>query len=142
MKLKTSFLAFLFNYILIVLCILAILLINHYYKPSFSRIDLPLIIMLAITIALFFLVDEIVYRRLFTYEIDENGIKQSFKLFSKKEIFIPYQNVSGVKLEKNLIERILKIGSIYIESSTEKIMIKGIKNPENAYKEILEKIKK
>ncbi|MEM5815013.1 MAG: PH domain-containing protein [Candidatus Aenigmatarchaeota archaeon] len=137
MKIKTSYLGFLFNYFLIFFASIIILIIYSNSENLLSRPNIYLFIFIITLFILFTLIDEIIYRRLFTYYIEENGVKESFTFIFKREKFVPYQNISSVKLKKGFWERILNLGSIEIETSTEKLIIRGISNPEKVYQEII-----
>jgi len=139
MEIKTSYLSFLLNYILIFLGIFSIFLIYVYFGNPFSNFSIITIIVLIIIFAIFLLIDEIIYKRLYTYEIGKTGIMEKFKFISKKEKFISYQNTTEVNLTKSFIDRILNIGDIEVISTNAKIVIRGVKNPEKIYQEIVSK---
>jgi len=140
---KSSLASQAFEIVLISLVFLILLLLTLAYdidplKLSFSSIFWYILLAIGIII-----LDEIVVRRLYTYEIDKSGIKETFTLFSKKETFIPYNNITKIGLRKSFFGRILNYGDIEIlSSSTTKIVLKGIRNPENVYQKIKEMFEK
>lgn len=82
-------------------------------------------------------------RKLYTYEIDNAGIKETFVFFSKRETFIPYNNIIKIDLRKSFFGRMLNYGDIEVlSSSATKIVLKGIRNPENVYRKIKEMFEK
>lgn len=141
MKLKTSYLSFLFNYLLIFLGLFAIIVIFVYLGNPFSNFTIITLLPIAIILGILLLIEEIVYQRLRTYEINKSGIIERFVFFSKKEKFIPYQNISEINLKKNVIERLLNIGNLEIVALNGNITIRGIRNPEKIYKQIISRTK-
>jgi len=90
-----------------------------------------------------FILNEIIVKRLYVYEIEKAGIKESFALISKKEVLIPYSNITRIDLRKSSLGRILNYGDIEISSSaSSRIIIRGVRNPEYVYKKIKEMIEK
>ncbi|MEM5875254.1 MAG: PH domain-containing protein [Candidatus Aenigmatarchaeota archaeon] len=139
MEVKASYLSFLINYILIILGVFAISLIYFSFGNPFYNFNLTTIVTTIIILGIILLIDEIFYRRLYTYEIGKNGIMEKFKFISKKEKFISYQNITEVNLSKNFLDRILNIGNIEVIATNAKIILKGVKNPEKIYQEIVSK---
>jgi uncharacterized membrane protein YdbT with pleckstrin-like domain len=146
MILKSSLISQAFEIILIslILLILSILIFGYGINPL--KVSIGSIFWYALLAIGFIILDEIVLHKLYIYEIDNAGIKEKFTLFSKRETFIPYHNIIKIDLKKSFFGRMLNYGDIEIlSSSATKIVLKGIKNPENVYqqiKEIFEKHKK
>jgi len=146
MILKSSLISQTFEIILIslILLILSILILGYGVNPL--KVSIGSIFWYALLAIGFIIFDEIVLHKLYTYEIDDAGIKEIFILFSKRETFIPYNNIIKIDLKKSFFGRMLNYGDIEIlSSSATKIVLKGIKNPENVYqqiKEMFEKYKK
>lgn len=137
MEVKTSYLSFIFNYILIFLGVIAIILLLGNSNIDFSKPNLYFFTIIIILLGILSLINEIIYKRLFTYQINEKGVTEIFKFIQKRENFIPYQNISNVKLHKNFLGVILDIGNVEIESTKERISIRGVRSPEKIYQEIL-----
>ena len=146
MILKSSLISQTFEIILIslILLMLSILILGYGVNPL--KVSIGSIFWYALLAIGFIIFDEIVLHKLYTYEIDDAGIKEIFILFSKRETFIPYNNIIKIDLKKSFFGRMLNYGDIEIlSSSATKIVLKGIKNPENVYqqiKEMFEKYKK
>jgi len=143
MIIKSSLISQAFEIVLISLIFLILMILTLAYNINLLKLSFSSIfwyILLAIGIII---LDEIVVRRLYTYEIDNSGIKETFTFFSKKETFIPYNNITKIGLNKSFFGRILNYGDIEIlSSSATKIVLKGIRNPENVYQKIKEMFEK
>ena len=143
MIIKSSLISQAFEIVLISLIFLILMILTLAYNINLLKLSFSSIfwyILLAIGIII---LDEIVVRRLYTYEIDNSGIKETFTFFSKKETFIPYNNITKIGLSKSFFGRILNYGDIEIlSSSATKIVLKGIRNPENVYQKIKEMFEK
>jgi uncharacterized membrane protein YdbT with pleckstrin-like domain len=143
MILKSSLISQTFEIILIslILLILSILILGYGINPL--KVSIGSIFWYALLAIGFIILDEIALRKLYTYEIDYAGIKETFTLFSKRETFIPYHNIIKIDLKKSFFGRMLNYGDIEIlSSSATKIVLKGIKNPENVYQQIKEMFEK
>ena len=143
MMLKSSLISQAFEIILIslILLILSILILGYGVNPL--KVSIGSIFWYAILAIGFIILEEIVLRKLYTYEIDDAGIKEIFILFSKRETFIPYHNIIKIDLKKSFFGRMLNYGDIEIlSSSATKIVLRGIKNPENVYQQIKEMFEK
>ncbi len=142
MKIKPSIISEIFNLFLIFLIFLILFLLFTNFKVSLLSITPLSIFSYALILIAIFLMDEIIMKILYTYEIDEAGIKETFVLFSKKETFIPYPNIMKINLYKSFFGRLLNYGNIIINASGEKeIVMKGIRKPEEIYENIRKKIK-
>jgi len=60
-----------------------------------------------------------IYRLSFRYEVDEDGIKIRFGVFSNNEISLPYETITEVHLSQNFFEKVLKIGNIITLTPTQ-----------------------
>jgi len=143
MIIKSSLISQSFEIILIslILLILSILIFGYGINPL--KISIGSIFWYALLAIGFIILDEIVLRKLYIYEIDNAGIKETFTLFSKRETFIPYHNIIKIDLKKSFFGRMLNYGDIEIlSSSATKIVLRGIKNPENVYQQIKEMFEK
>lgn len=127
----------LLNIFLIILTFIILILMNlnyHVNLLTFSFLSLLYFLLIAIVLIL---LNEIIIRKLYVYEIEEKGIRESFSLFSKREVFIPYSNITKLELKKSFVGRLLNYGDIeVVSSSSNKIILKGIKNPETILKKI------
>jgi len=143
MKIKSSLLSQIFEIILISLIFLILFILTFAYDANPLNFSISSILWYGLLVVGFIIIDEIVMRKLYTYEIDDTGVKERFVLFSKKETFIPYNNIIKVDMKKSFFGRILNYGDIEIlSSSATKIVLKGIRSPENVYQKIKEMFEK
>jgi len=135
-KLKISRVSFIVNYIL------GIFLLSYLFVSG-AAIKLPQIINIffIMLILLFFLEPESIISY-YTYFMDPDNITEIRGILTKNQISIPYRSISGEKLRKSLVGRIFNYGSIIIASANNEINIRGIKNPEQLYRMIEEKLTK
>jgi uncharacterized membrane protein YdbT with pleckstrin-like domain len=135
-KLKRSRLSFIGNYIL------GFFLLSYLFLSG-AVIGLPQIftVFFIMLILLFFLEPEaiILYH---TYFVDPDNITEIKGILTKTQVSIPYRSISGEKLSKSFIGRILNYGSIIINSPNNEINIKGIRDPEKLYRMIEAKLTK
>ncbi|MGC9058899.1 MAG: PH domain-containing protein [Candidatus Aenigmatarchaeota archaeon] len=142
MRIKPSIISEMLNLILISLIGIILLLLFISFKVNLFTITPLSIFSYVLIIIAFILIDEILIKLLYTYEIEEDGIREIFVLFSKKETFIPYPNIMKVNLYKSFWGRLLNYGNIIIYGSGEKeIVIRGIRKPEEIYETIKNKTK-
>jgi membrane protein YdbS with pleckstrin-like domain len=140
MKFKSSIVSQLFEIILILLINIILFILLFAYNTNLTKISFASIFWYILLIIEFFVIDEIIIRNIYTYEISESGVKESFVLFSKKETFIPYTSIMKLELKKSFFGRIFKYGDIEISSTaSSKIVMKGVKNPEKIFMKIKEK---
>lgn len=139
MEVKTSYRAFMLNYILLSLIFLILLILWMNFRLDFTKFSFYSILAIVLIIVALILIDEIFYQRIFKHRIEEKGVAESFVFVIKREKFIPFNNITNVRLERRFFDRILGIGNIEIESSGEKIKIRGIKDPEKFYEEIIKR---
>jgi uncharacterized membrane protein YdbT with pleckstrin-like domain len=143
MKIKSSLLSQIFEIILISLIFLILFILTFAYDANPLNFSISSILWYGLLVVGFIIIDEIVMRKLYTYEIGDTGVKERFVLFSKKETFIPYNNIIKVDMKKSFFGRILNYGDIEIlSSSATKIVLKGIRSPENVYQKIKEMFEK
>jgi len=143
MKIKSSLASQTLEILLISLIFLILSILTFAYGVNPLNFSISTIVWYSLLAVGFILIDEIVMRKLYTYEIDNSGIKETFILFSKKETFIPYNNIIKIDLKKSFFGRILNYGDVEVlSSSATKIVLKGIRNPENVYRQIKEMFEK
>ena len=143
MKIKSSLASQTLEILLISLIFLILSILTFAYGVNPLNFSISTIVWYSLLAVGFILIDEIVMRKLYTYEIDNSGIKETFILFSKKETFIPYNNIIKIDLKKSFFGRILNYGDVEVlSSSATKIVLKGIRNPENVYRQIKETFEK
>jgi uncharacterized membrane protein YdbT with pleckstrin-like domain len=143
MKLKTSLISQLFDIVLLILIAIIFLTLHISYNVNIFKISPISVFYFSLLAIALLILDGIIIKKLYTYEIDKAGVRESFILFSKRETLIPYNNITKIDLKKSFMGRILNYGDIEIVSSSPtKIVLRGIKNPEKVYKEIKEMFEK
>ena len=143
MKIKSSLVSQIFDIILVSLIFIILLILLSTYGVDPLKISVTSIVWYALLVVGAVIINEIVERKLYTYELNGSGIKETFAFFSKRETFIPYNNIIKIDLEKSFFGRIFNYGDIEVlSSSATKIVLKGIRNPENVYRQIKEMFKK
>ncbi|MEM4295878.1 MAG: PH domain-containing protein [Candidatus Anstonellales archaeon] len=80
------------------------------------------------------------------YKIDNNGIEIITGIINKREAKVPYRNIQNIFVEKHLVDRLLNIGTVYIETASatkeekDRIELYGIEEPNLFSDKISEKI--
>jgi uncharacterized membrane protein YdbT with pleckstrin-like domain len=133
-RIKTSRFSFLGNYLLCIFLLVFIFIANLTIKPPMILVYFLLVIVL-----IFFLEPEgvIVYT---TYKLETNYVSEVSGIFVKKQIAIPYRNITDERLKKGIIGRIFGFGEIIVAGPKTEIKMRGIMNPEKVYEEIENKL--
>jgi len=144
---KTSRIAYMHNYILVVLLLVLFFLTTPFFNIQFSL--LPTTIeqltstMLVFLFVLFivFLIEEPIIERIFRhYIVTSHEVVKIEGLIRKKRITIPFQSVVNVKNYKGILGRIFNFGNIQINASNLEIIMKGMRNPDEIQRIIENKI--
>jgi len=101
MRIKSSLVSQTFDIILISLIFLIISILTFLYGVNPLDFSISSILWYVLLIIGVIIINEIVMRKLYTYEIDNAGIKETFVFFSKRETFIPYNNIIKIDLRKS-----------------------------------------
>lgn len=128
LRCKTSRISYLWNYLLLILLALFLILLLPYL--NFVELYSQIIFLIIFSISLILLLEPESEKLVREYFITENEVKKIEGVISKKEISIPYQSVADVTLVKPWIGRIFNFGDVFIKGVKGNIRIKGIKEPE------------
>ena len=129
-ELKTSFIAYIQNYILIFLLVVVVIIL---YKMLGLTSLFSVIFLISLIICLY-LIDEPLYRRVsYKYEIGEGSVIETRGIITKQQTTIPYRNISDIQLKKGVIGKIFNFGDIKIVGFRGEILLLGMKNPEKIY---------
>ena len=139
-KCKTSRISYVWNYFLLLL--LALFLILLLPSLNFSSLYSQVIFLFFFSIALILLLEPESEKLVREYVITENEIKKIEGIISKKEVSIPYQSVADVTLLKSWVGRIFNFGDVFVKGVKGNIRIKGIKEPEKILRIIENRIKR
>ncbi|MEM5790735.1 MAG: PH domain-containing protein [Candidatus Aenigmatarchaeota archaeon] len=128
LRCKTSRISYLWNYLLLILLALFLILLLPYL--NFVELYSQIIFLIIFSIGLILLLEPESEKLIKEYFITENEIKKIEGVFSKKEVSIPYQSVADVTLIKSLVGKIFNFGDIFVKGVKGNIRIKGVKEPE------------
>jgi uncharacterized membrane protein YdbT with pleckstrin-like domain len=133
-EIKKSRLSFLGNYLLGIFLLIFILIANLTIQPP-----LILVYFLLVIVLMFFLEPEgvIVYT---TYKLETDYVSEISGILTKRQIAIPYRNITDERLKKGIIGRIFGFGDIIISGPKTEIQMRGIMKPERIYEEIEKKL--
>lgn len=136
---KRCRISFVANYLMGSIALILVLLIHSIFEIPF-----PALYIILIPIILLFLEPEYASIER-TYLIRNDSISVTHGIISKTHEMIPWRLVGYTILKKNIIGRIFNFGDIIITSASgteNKIVLKGIKNPEKYLKIIEKRIEK
>jgi len=141
MELKSARISFLGNYILATIIIFLLILI--FPTLNIFRNILHYFLFFGPLLFVAYLFDEPEIKRYFTvYVIKENEVEKRWGIIRKKSVSIPYSSITDIKLEKGFWGRIFNYGNLVVSSQTDKIVLKGIKQPEKILEEIKKRVEK
>jgi uncharacterized membrane protein YdbT with pleckstrin-like domain len=138
-KLKTSRIAYLSNYLLASLILILLLLALPFLKIFVNTSHY--IIFFAALIFTAILLEEPEIRRFFrTYFITNNEVMKIEGIIRKNKLSIPYRNMTSVSFYKGVIGRIFNFGDISISAGQKELKLHGIRNPEEFVRIIENKV--
>jgi len=151
LKYKTSRISYIANYFIVALLIIFLFLLWQKFKLSFTLSPasieelIPVLTFFAFVIVAIYLIEEAdVERFMRHYIVTNNEVMKVEGIFRKRKISIPYQSVADVKVEKGVIGRIFNFGTVYVtgvgRETANNIVMKGLRNAEEVYKIIQNKI--
>ena len=146
-KYKTSRISYIANYFIIVLLIAFLFLLSQKFKLSFTLAAasveeiIPAMTFLAFVVVAVYLAEEVDIERIIRqYVVTNNEIIKIEGIIRKKRIAIPYQSVADIKVIRGVVGRIFNFGNVEITGMKNSIIMKGMKNPEEIYRIIQNKI--
>lgn len=143
-KLKTSYMAYIQNYLLVVLILIFLWLIYLRFGLTLSlRLyeAVKLAGVFSLAFVAIYLIDEPFYRRLaYCYILTDSEITEVRGIITKRKLSIPYINVSDVTLNKGVIGRVFNFGNIKVSGIKNNITLVGMRNPETIYTNLKERI--
>jgi len=142
---KTSRVSYISNYFLVALVVALLVLVwPHLNLKIFfaSYTDLiPFAIFSLLVVTITFLMEEPSIEQVMRkYIITNNEVIKVEGLIRKKRISIPHGNVADIRVKKGVWGRLLNFGDLEISGMKENIVMKGIRNPDEIYKVIENKI--
>ncbi len=103
-------LVFIANYVKTSIMLFFLLAIGIYFQPLIFSLALLLWLVILAAIAVFSYTN-------FTYKVDEDGLMIEFGIVHHKTISVPFGQVQNVNIEKSVIDRILNLSRISIETA-------------------------
>ena len=152
---KTSRVAYVSNYILLILFLLFVFLLwpflnlNFYLLPKTpGQLFSTMVIFVFILIGTYMIEEPAVERIVRQYVVTNHEATKIEGLLRKSRISIPYQSVADIKVEQGIVGRLLNFGNVIVtgvvrsekSSGAESIVMKGLRNPNEVYRVIQNKI--
>lgn len=138
---KTSRISYISNYVLVILVVILFYLTYSTFNLTFTLIAtnvnelISVFVVFGFLILITFLLEQPTIEQILRqYMITKTDIIKVEGLIRKKKTFIPFSNISGVTYKKGVIGRIFNFGDIELTGFKEGIVIKGVANPEEAYR--------
>lgn len=101
---------FFFNYVGITSLLLPLFAIGIYFEPVLS------LALLGFYLVMLYLIAVVVYNH-FHYAVEDEGLRMEYGIINKRHITIPYRQIQNVNITGTLIDRILGITKLEIESA-------------------------
>lgn len=145
LKLKTSRYSYISNYMLLSLVIVLFILLIPSLSFSFvpktpEEFAKTMVVLLFLGLVGFLIEEPAIERLLRQYHITGNEIIKVEGFFRKKRISIPFQSIADIRVNKGVMGRIFDFGNVEVTGFKDGINIKGIRNPEEVYRVIQNKI--
>jgi membrane protein YdbS with pleckstrin-like domain len=144
---KTARISYITNYCIVVLLIVFLFLLWQKFNLSFTFSPktveelTSVLIFFAFFIVIAYLIEEPAIERLIRqYLVTDDEVVKIEGIIRKKRIAIPYQSVADVRVIKGVIGRIFNFGNIEVSGFKDAITMKGLRNPEEIYRIIQNKI--
>ena len=152
---KTSRVAYVSNYILLILFLLFLFLLwpslnlNFYLLPRTpTEFFSTMVIFVFVLIATYMIEEPTVERIIRKYVVTNHEVTKIEGLLRKNRISIPYQSVADIRVKQGIVGRLLNFGNVIVtgvvrsdeSSGAEAIVMKGVRNPNETYRIIQSKI--
>jgi uncharacterized membrane protein YdbT with pleckstrin-like domain len=147
---KTCRRSYFSNYILLVLVLILFVLVylRTPYMREFalisrtpSQLTSTLLVLGFFAFMSFLLEEPTIERFIRQYHITSNEVMKVEGIISKKKIIIPHQSISGIKVNKSVVGRLLNYGSVEVHGfGNSALVMKGMNNPDEVYKIIENKV--
>lgn len=102
--------SFFINYLFKTSILLPLLLVGLVFIPAIFSI------LLVGYMVILYLIAGGIYQS-FRYEIDKNGFKKEYGIIHKQQVSIPYGQIQNVNINRSLVDRILGLSKISIETA-------------------------
>ena len=101
---------------------------------------LPDLLLVCVVVGLFSLPKKILIILTTKLDIDDKFVSGKMGILKKITLDSPISKITSVKVDQSLIGRVLKYGTLYINTPSGNFEFQCISNPENIKKYILEKM--
>lgn len=105
-----AILLFFFNYIGITALLLPLFVIGAFFEPVLVAIGFGFYLIILYLIAV------IVYNH-FVFSVEDEGLRIEYGIINKRHVTIPFRQIQNVNITRTLLDRILGIGKLEIESA-------------------------
>jgi len=142
---KTSRVSYISNYALVALAAVLLVMVWPYLNVKIfftSYADLlPFGIFSAFLLTITFLIEEPAIEQLMRkYVVTNNEVIKIEGLIRRKRISIPHGNVSDIRVKKGVWGRIFNFGDVEVTGFRENIVMKGVRNPDEIYRQVENKV--
>lgn len=103
-------LLFFCNYIGITSLLIPLFVICAFFEPILSVVGFSIYLVITYLIAV------VVYNH-FVFSVEAEGLRIEYGIINKKHVTIPYRQIQNVNITRTLIDRMLGIGKLEIESA-------------------------
>ncbi|RLI96643.1 MAG: hypothetical protein DRP00_05060 [Candidatus Aenigmatarchaeota archaeon] len=138
LKCKTARISYLWNYFLVALIAIFLILLLPYL--SFESLYSQLIFLILFSIILILFLEPEAEKVLREYIVTDTEVRKVEGIITKKTVSIPYQSVADIKTIKGVLGRIFNFGDVVVKGVKGDIIIKGIREPERITKIIENRI--
>lgn len=135
---KTSRVSYVSNYFLTILLFLLLMILG--FTLDVNVLWVKLLVYGCAFVLSFLILEPEVEKTLREYIITNNEVMKIEGIFRKKKTSIPFGAVADVKLIKGFTGMLFNFGDVEVSGFKDKIKIKGIKDPDEVYKIIENKI--
>lgn len=103
-------LLFFFNYIGITSLLLPVFAVGAYFEPILVTIAFGIYVVVTYLIAM------VVYNH-FHFAVEAEGLRIEYGIINKRHVTVPFRQIQNVNITRTLLDRILGIGKLEIESA-------------------------
>jgi len=135
---KTSRVSYISNYFLIILILLLLLILG--FTLDMNELWVKLLIYGCSFVLSFLVLEPEIEKTVREYIITNNEVVKVEGIFTKKRTSIPFGAVADVKLIKGFTGMLFNFGDVEVSGFQDKIKIKGIRDPDEIYRIIENKI--
>jgi uncharacterized membrane protein YdbT with pleckstrin-like domain len=146
-KYKTSRIAYIGNYLLAILIIFFLLLLIQklnlgffLFPKTLGQVFSTFLIIGFVGLTAYFIEEPVIERIIRHYVVTNNEVIKIEGIIRKKRIAIPYQSVADVRVTKSFVGRVFNFGNVEISGFKDSITMKGMRDPEEIYRIIQNKI--